>query len=348
LALFRFYLPRSMHHGCCLFDDVDVPRLTRYLSDHGAAIGAKLGPEAVTTLQDRLAELVRHQTGWKCLPRTRRGIAYCVATGQITAALGDWYADRPYRWHLRFLGIALAWSLNSLARAAVAAWRLIRQSDIKRLAWTAWRCISSQRFRRHIAWSYVARRIGEWSKRRFIDKAFRRKLFSELNGEEATTCIADFGAHLAIKTLTSLLQWYVFPALFLSGIIGAVSLVFAMTCVGVLGRTAYTTFRIVQGFVRNERRPWIALLVGLLPFVGDAAFGVQLLQGSADAERHLPRFILFDTLARVGRCVPIWGGKDSLTEGWFNRLPTIFRGWAPFRGASSTLRQIFGTRREIS
>ena len=47
-----------------------------------------------------------------------------------------------------------------------------------------------------------------------------------------------------------------------------------------------------------------------------------------DAERfvfewQLARFILYDVLASIGRAVPIWGGADSLTEHWANRLGDV-------------------------
>ena len=42
LALLRFYLPRSVRHGQCLFDDVDVPKLRRYIEEHRILIGHRL------------------------------------------------------------------------------------------------------------------------------------------------------------------------------------------------------------------------------------------------------------------------------------------------------------------
>lgn len=67
----------------------------------------------------------------------------------------------------------------------------------------------------------------------------------------------------------------------------------------------------------------MALLVGALPVVGNFAFPLQILYSSTEGRDHLARFILYDGCARLGEHLPIWGGRDTLTEHRFNRLPDL-------------------------
>ena len=63
------------------------------------------------------------------------------------------------------------------------------------------------------------------------------------------------------------------------------------------------------------------MAVGLVPGLGNTAFPMQLFYSTAGTEQRLPQFVLFDTFAGLGRAIPIWGGRDSLLEARFNRLP---------------------------
>ena len=62
----------------------------------------------------------------------------------------------------------------------------------------------------------------------------------------------------------------------------------------------------------------------MIPFVGTAAYPIQLVYWSSDSRQRLPQFLVYDTFATLGRAVPIWGGENSLLESWTNRLPNWF------------------------
>ena len=93
---------------------------------------------------------------------------------------------------------------------------------------------------------------------------------------------------------------------------------------GAIGRTAYTTGRLIQASLSGQRRPWVALGIGVLPVVGNGAYPAQLILCSNRRNQTLARFVLYDLFATIGRHLPIWGGNDTLTEHWFNRLPDRF------------------------
>jgi hypothetical protein len=123
------------------------------------------------------------------------------------------------------------------------------------------------------------------------------------------------------------MQYWVFPGLWAVGFVNELAVATVLIMGGAIGRTIYTLGRMGQAAAQRQRLPWVALVVGFLPIVGNAAYPAQLLYCSAADTRGLARFILYDSLARMGRAVPIWGGADSLLEHRFNRLGDVFTRW---------------------
>src|SRR4029077_1880910 len=74
-------------------------------------------------------------------------------------------------------------------------------------------------------------------------------------------------------------------------------------------RTAITLWRMIA-----SKRPLTdyldALIVGVLPVIGSIAYPVQMYA----RYRELSAFLLRDSAARLGRWIPVYGGKDSRIE----------------------------------
>ena len=77
---------------------------------------------------------------------------------------------------------------------------------------------------------------------------------------------------------------------------------------GATCRTVYTAGRTVQAALQGREKPWSALVAGALPMVGNLAYPLQIAYCGTDRDHELARFILYDTFARFGQKVPIWGG----------------------------------------
>jgi len=189
----------------------------------------------------------------------------------------------------------------------------------------AWRFVSSQKSRTFFARSYVTGRIQAWRNRGFLGKDSVKGLRSELRCDVASDYLTDFGVHLAIKPAVKVTQWWIVPGLFAAGVIES-GLVAAAILVsgGAIGRTLYTTGRLTQSVFSGQRKPWLALGIGVLPVIGNTAYPCQLIYHGKNSEHCIARFILNDTFARIGYHFPIWGGPDTLTEHWFSRLPNLF------------------------
>ena len=63
-----------------------------------------------------------------------------------------------------------------------------------------------------------------------------------------------------------------------------------------------------------------ALLVGMIPAVGNLAYPAQMYAAYPD----LSIFLIRDSAARAARWIPICGGKDTRVEIWFLKLMNVF------------------------
>lgn len=317
-ALFRFYLPRSLRLRRPLFDDVDVPRLRRYLF-RASSLRAKMGASATALLWRDVDALEQAQSAWKGQTRTARSIGYHLASGHIDEAQASHYAARPVRWH----GRELAAGIRLLPRALWAmfitlvswTWSLARSLFVG-----AWRLAASSEARVVLAQRHVGSRIASWRARGQLEAEHAARLEAMVENRDASTHLADFGVHLAIKPTIKLAQFVVSPLLLLSGVIDEITLGLIWAGGGVAGRTATTSARIVSNTLRDKKRPWMALVVGLLPVVGTFAFLAQMAHDSRSRSALGARFVLVDAITRLGEHFPIWGGRDTATEHAFNRL----------------------------
>ena len=126
--------------------------------------------------------------------------------------------------------------------------------------------------------------------------------------------------HLAIKPFVKTFEYVVVPILYVQGSIGGIAIsVLLIIIAGPLARSLYTVMRIFQAQIQGQRKPWVALLVGIFPVVGNMAYPIQMLY-SASSEDKVASFILYDTAGKFGRYMPIWGGEDTATEHFFNKI----------------------------
>lgn len=321
LRLFTFYLPRSFRHGRLLFDDVDCDKLGTYLAEHDAALREALGAEEVTALLRDVDELDGAQARWKSLSRLERSVGYFHTTGRIDDEQAARAIAHPLSWYTRLFGYSARKLVVSGTRRAYRLVQKIAGLNWGLLAVNALRFLTSQHHRDLVAHRFVRRRIVAWHRRKFISSAEARGLRKQLDADASGSYISDFGVHLAVKPFVKLLQWWLLPMLFFTGVIGPLTFGLGILLGGMIVRTLYTLLRIAQAFALRRPRPWLALAVGLLPVIGNAAFPAQLMWSSSGRSGRLARFVLFDLFAQFGRSIPIWGGRDTLTEHWFNRLP---------------------------
>jgi hypothetical protein len=327
--LVSFYLPKTLRHRRPLFDDVDVAKLRAYLESRRAVWDGRLGGEVWEALRADVDELERRQHAWRRLRRAHRSIAYALSQGRITAEQADHYRRHVVRWYVRLLAHGVVGAARGLAHVIARAARWVARIRWRAVGRTVRQFCTSQRFRTRVAHRYVFRRVGLWEIRRIFTPAEAQAMRQRVRRDESSEYLTDFGVHIALKPVVKTTQYTALPILLATGHYLAAAVM--MASVGVVARTLYTTGRLIQQAVRGQPLPWVAWFVGLLPAIGNLAYPMQLLYRAGRHDR-LAQFIVRDALAQLGRAVPIWGGKDSLTEHVCNRLPDApGRWWAKVR-----------------
>ncbi len=323
LDLLLFYLPKSVRHRRPLFDDVDVAALRGYVERQEAQLLAVLGDDRVAQLVTDIDALGRNQRDWKSVARYRRCIAYRRTTGAIGQDQADWYDEHPVRWYCSEARRAARSAVSGVARGLSRGIAAIRRLPVARFARGLWSAIRCQRYREHLARDYVGTRIARWDERGQLDSRHVAELSEHLQREEGCSYLTDFGAHLAIKPFVKIIEFWIVPALWMMGAVGDQFLGIALVATGPAARTLYTLCRLIQNAATGRERPWIALWVGAFPVLGNVAYPLQIICSGTHRDGSVARFILYDTFSRIGRCVPIWGGPDTLTEHLLNRCPDL-------------------------
>jgi hypothetical protein len=322
LALFGFYLPKAIRLGRPLFDDVDATRLLKYISEHYKELAERLGEHRMPRLRDNAMALGEHQSAWKSLPLHRRSIEYQLARQQISEKQAEHYRGARFRWFGRELVRYTREGFASLARLPAKVKTLFGKVNWSGVPRFFGRLALSHRFRDFVARRFVGLRIRAWRNRGQLTPAEARHLRYRLRREASSAYLSDFGVHLAIKPLVKAVEFWILPMLWGFDLIDSATLVVCMLACGPVVRSFYTLFRTIQAFREGTERPWVALGVGVFPIAGNFAYPVQILYSST--QKDLARFILYDGGARIGSLFPIWGGQDTWTEHYFNRLPDFF------------------------
>lgn len=328
LTLFSFYLPASFKHRRPMFDDVDLPKLEQYLATLHHESPDAFDASAIEEMNTALSMLKEHQTAWKALGRTQRSIEAARVVGKLTDEQAAWFRRHRLVWMARLLVHGLVSATQRIVQSLGSILKTIRLVIGRVLGPNLLRFISSQRFRTRLSRRLVSRRIGVYELRGQLLRDDARQFRRELRNDESTEYITDFGIHLSFKPLVKTTQWTLVPILLAYGMITPFTGLLMLAFIGPIFRTIYTLGRTVQASSRRQPLPLVALFVGMLPSVGTLAYPAQL-AWAAEHYHRLARFIIDDTFATLGRKLPIWGGPDSYTEHFFNRMPAKLSRWLP-------------------
>ncbi|HBJ34845.1 MAG TPA: hypothetical protein DDZ51_08800 [Planctomycetaceae bacterium] len=169
-------------------------------------------------------------------------------------------------------------------------------------------CVSG-RFQRELGRLYIRTRVQVWQQEHRLNEAEAQRLNAQLDNHGVDEYVRGFGMHVGLKLLMPFVM-----SLKIGGAAASVAsgnpfyFLFMLMLVPML-RTAITIWRkLATGRPLADYRD--ALIVGVLPVVGSIAYPVQMHCKFPD----LSLFLLRDFASRIGRMLPIYGGKDSRTE----------------------------------
>ena len=264
-----------------------------------------------------------------------------VANHAYRAALRRWLFQSRYRktwarWHVRrhacqwreagriapnrkFSGLSPGFLGNALlARCSPPGFHRWLSDPIVRNDWMGrifLLCASAQ-FQQVYARHVVNERIREWRRDERIGGEEAESLSHGLKTHDLDEYLRCFGLHLGLKLSSPLIL-----PMKVGGVatfVATGNLIYLLPFLFTpIGRTAITLWRMVKhrGTQYGE-----ALLVGMIPAVGNLAYPAQMYAAYPD----LSTFLIRDSAARAARWMPIYGGKDTRVEIWFLKLMNLF------------------------
>ncbi len=323
LTLFTFYIPKSILHKRPMFDDVNMGKLKQYVKDYKAEITEQLGPEKYAEISDNVERLDEHQYAWKRMSGLDQSIQYQYKKGQLTQEKADWYSRHPLQWYWRELNRILKKLLFGLIKLPIKVfikiWNRLKQIQYLQVLNNSWKALTSQRYRLNFVRNLFTERIKIWQDRDQLTDDEAGLLIEKLHQDRSSSYLVDLSIYLAIKVIVLVFEVTLLPVLLAMGIINEATFGLFVLMDGPILRTIYTLYRMLQSAIAGYELPWVALFIGLIPFVGNVAYACQVIYSTAGKDAKVPRFIVYDTFTHLGTKIPIWGGEDTLTEHTFNR-----------------------------
>lgn len=322
LALLSFYIPTSLKYRRALFDDVDTIKLKQYVNNNNYLhLQDNLGSKQYYEILDDIDQLHYHQEKWKTLRRIDCSIQYQLKKGFINEHQARWFLNHPFLWYQRELSRLLRKTLKKiLIELPIAIVQKIITTNYLQFFQRFWKFISSQRYRLQMARNYIATRITYWQDRKQLTLEETEMLLQSLKREESSAYLNDFSVHVGIKVFIKTSEYILVPLLYMVGLIDEFIFITWLIIGGPIYRQVYTIFRMIQAVVNKQEIPWVAFLVGLLPTVGTLAYPCQIIYSSSGKNKKIAQFIIYDFFTRIGEKIPAWGGEDTQTEHFFNRI----------------------------
>ncbi|QEG00704.1 hypothetical protein Mal15_47760 [Stieleria maiorica] len=212
------------------------------------------------------------------------------------------------------------WKAAEPAPLRLASWKRLTgklRRRVGRSLRAAWHLLSRPRYQTYVGLRYIRHAIRRWEREQRIGSDDAAELSRQVDAQEVATYARGMALHLAVKACS---PWVV-PAKY-GGLLAAIAtgnVWFLLPWLVLpLARTLVT---LLSWFSSGRSvRHLEALLWGLLPTIGSLAFPIQLLV----RRPLLAHFLIRDFASRLGRRLPIYGGKDSRTEmmliGWCDRI----------------------------
>jgi len=314
------YLPLCFKYRAPLFDHTDTTRLTAWLARNSARLDTARGAGTAERLLSDCAALEVSSNGFWQQTRLQKSIASQEARGRISRTEAELYARKPLRWWSRE-------ALRGMRGIITQTWRLWRKAaaHLRQVPWfvlptQASSFMFSQQRREQVARAATLLRVDQWTSRGSLSKTHAREIRAAVYEEDSSAWLSDFAMHLGIKPLVKTTKWIVFPVLLLNGTVSETTVALVILAGGGLARSLYTSLRTLQEISRGGQPPWIALGVGVLPVLGTLAYPAQIAWAGHGGKNLPAQFLLYDGLTLIGRRLPIWGGRNSLTEQLSNHM----------------------------
>lgn len=348
--LFNYYIPKSIKFGRPMFDDIDFNRLKEYVAENKERFIEHFGTEKFTSHLEDIEKLEMHHEKWKSMKRSHRSITYNHKKGNISDEDKDFFLENPLAWYAReSVRIPTKGAYKLFVELPIKVAKKVVSRDTLQGISNFFRFTFSEKYRNEVTKEYLEERVGEWKQRGMLEEHEAQHLCSLVEKEGTTTYLADFMTHMMLKPLDITLVPLTLSYLLATDTITIPQAILGQAIAGGVIRTIYSSGRLVHSTLKpKSEKSWvklkevkgfknkakqfavnliktphlIALATGWVISYGNTAYLNQMLVSTV-SDRELGKFLLYDSAARTGRALPIYGEKDSLIEHLFNRGPDL-------------------------
>ncbi|NQT74010.1 MAG: hypothetical protein HQ553_14800 [Chloroflexi bacterium] len=316
-----------------LFDDVNFDKLNEYLSANKNELTRKLGLERYRQLRNNVKQLQYHTEAWKSSePAIFRNKHRLLTDGKLRKNIRKGFAEHWSRSgkispekatqieksSLPFFGYLCLDSFKSIGSSIAAIFRSLRNIAVnsKQSILFALRLAYDEACLIQFSETYVNERIDRWQKAGRLTAEEAEALRPDMDTPAQIEYLRGLGFHIGLKPIITLLLFsYAMWILHDPEFWGLIKVFLATIWVGPAIRTIYTLFRIVKTRGKGISHG-MALLVGALPKVGNAAYPIQM----TATNPGLASFLQRQVFSIFGCHFPLFGGTDSRLEHFFIRL----------------------------
>ena len=321
LSTLGYYLPKCVKHRDWLFDNVDTEKLQAFLKKNKTALLKESSPESYQKLMDDCAELAITQSNWKSEKRYLKSLYYSASQDKITPEEKEYFIGKPLQWYLKSLTLFISSFISSFGEKVQKVINKIRDFKYKKTLVRAYKYFADGRYRWGLARWFLKREIDKWHNRKSLTDEERSSLLRELSQDDISAYLTDFSIHLGLKPFVKIFAYLIVPVLMAMGWISIPLGAILVLWTGPFARTVYTLLRFTNSLVQNRKHyPFIALVIGAFPIIGNLAYPIEFFYHSTGNRNLLAKYIAYAFSAKIGAKIPIWGGKDSEIEHFFNRV----------------------------
>lgn len=316
-----------------LFDDVDFDKLNEYLAANKYDLTRRLGVERYRQLKRNVKQLQHHTEVWKSSePAIFRNRYHLLTDGQLRANIRKGFAEHWVRSGkisidkatqiensgLRFFGYLWLDSFVSIGSGISTIARSVKGLAINsvRSILFASRLAYNDACLIEYSETYVNERIDRWQQSGRLTAKEAASLRPNMDIPAQVEYLKGLGFHIGLKPIITLFLFaYAIWILHDPEFWGFIKVFLATIWVGPAIRTTYTLFRIIKTRGKGISHG-MALLVGALPKIGNAAYPIQM----TATNPGLASFLQRQVFSIFGVHFPLFGGADSRLEHFFIKL----------------------------
>lgn len=157
--------------------------------------------------------------------------------------------------------------------------------------------VFSEKYRNKSTNEYLEIRVNDAFQNKEINNKDFDNLISEIKNRDIDSYLNHFVYQNSAKFIIEPIKYGLLPSLTFTNKITPSDAALLWIFAGAIERTIYTTGVMAYSFFKDKEKPWLALIIGLIPFVGGSGYLFQDIKSNSKGK--VGKFLLNDSYNRV-------------------------------------------------